>query len=165
MREKELEYIYQKYYHSLFLYAFSLCKNRADAQDIVAETFLKAMVCYEDDITNVKAWLYIVLKNQFIDMYRKKKKVIEEDKYPMEWIEDSKNYIEEIFKDDQKRWMYKQIYALKDREREIMLMSLVMDMNDESIAKQLHLESGNVRIIRYRIKQKLIEKAKEEGYF
>ena len=164
MKEKELEYIYQKYYHRLFLYAFSLCKNKADAQDIVAETFLKAFVCYEDTTDNVKAWLYKVLKNEFIDSYRKKKRLVEEDKYPMEWVVDRNDSIEQIFKDDQKRWMYKQIYALKDREREIMLMYLLMDMDDKMIGEQLHMESGNVRIIRYRIKQKLIEMAEKEGY-
>lgn len=39
--------------------------------------------------------------------------------------------MKEIIKEDQKRWLYDQIYRLKLKEREIMLMSLTLHMSDE----------------------------------
>lgn len=54
-------------------FAYSLTSNTEEAQDLVQETFLKALK-YRDkfaDATNLKAWLYTILKNTFINSYRR----------------------------------------------------------------------------------------------
>ena len=54
-------------------FAFSLTSNRDDAHDLVQETYLKALT-YRDkfsDYTNLKAWVYTIMKNSFINSYRK----------------------------------------------------------------------------------------------
>lgn len=164
MKEKELEYIYNKYYQSLFLYAISLTKSVADAQDLVAETFLKAILNYDDSITNIKSWLIKVLRNLFIDHYRKRRKIIDEGKIKIEWLEDPYDVMKEIIKEDQKRWLYDKIYKLQIKEREVMLMSLALHMSDEEISEVTALSESNIRVIRHRVKSKLIELAKKEGY-
>lgn len=164
MKEKELEYIYHKYYQSLFLYAISLTKSVADAQDLVAETFLKAILNYDDSITNIKSWLIKVLRNLFVDHYRKRHKIIDEGKIKIEWLEDSYDVMKEIIKEDQKRWLYDKIYKLQIKEREVMLMSLTLHMSDEEISEITALSESNIRVIRHRVKLKLIELAKKEGY-
>jgi len=53
--------------------AYQLTLNRDDAQDLVQETMLKA-VMYRDkfvDATNLKGWLYTIMKNTFINSYRR----------------------------------------------------------------------------------------------
>lgn len=164
MKEKELEYIYHKYYQSLFLYAISLTKSVADAQDLVAETFLKAILNYDDSITDIKSWLIKVLRNLFVDHYRKRRKIIDEGKIKIEWLEDPYDVMKEIIKEDQKRWLYDKIYKLQIREREVMLMSLTLHMSDEEISEVTALSESNIRVIRHRVKLKLIELAKKEGY-
>lgn len=164
MKEKELEYIYHKYYQSLFLYAISLTKSVADAQDLVAETFLKAILNYDDSITDNKSWLIKVLRNLFVDHYRKRRKIIDEGKIKIEWLEDPYDVMKEIIKEDQKRWLYDKIYKLQIREREVMLMSLTLHMSDEEISEVTALSESNIRVIRHRVKLKLIELAKKEGY-
>lgn len=164
MDNKELEYIYHKYYQSLFLYAISLTKNIADAQDLVAETFLKAILSYDDTITNIRTWLIKVLRNQFVDNCRKKKRLLDEGKIHIEWIEDPYDLMKDIIQESQKRWMYNQIYKLNLKEREIMLMSLTLHMSDEQISDVMKLSETNIRVIRHRVKTKLIELAKKEGY-
>lgn len=162
MKEKELEYIYHKYYQSLFLYAISLTKSVADAQDLVAETFLKVILNYDDSITNIKPWLIKVLRNLFVDHYRKRRKIIDEGKIKIEWLEDPYDVMKEIIKEDQKRWLYDKIYKLQIKEREVMLMSLTLHMSDEEISEVTALSESNIRVIRHRVK--LIELAKKEGY-
>ena len=44
MKNDIFQSIYEKYYHPLYLYALSLCKNAADADDLVQSTFLKAFL-------------------------------------------------------------------------------------------------------------------------
>ena len=58
------------------------------------------------------------------------------------------------------KWLYQEIYKLERKEREIMLMSLTMDLKDEEIANIMHLTTENVRVIRYRVKNKLKERIK-----
>lgn len=57
-------------------YAYSLTLNMEDAKDLVQETFYKALVNEDkfDAQTNIKAWLYTILKNTFINDYRRKNK-------------------------------------------------------------------------------------------
>ena len=53
-----------------------LTRNEADASDLVQETYLKAFRFIDSYLegTNAKAWLFRILKNAFINNYRKKSK-------------------------------------------------------------------------------------------
>ncbi len=61
---------------ALYNFAYHLTYNEADANDLVQDTFLKAFRFLNsyDSGTNAKAWLFRILKNGFINEYRKKKK-------------------------------------------------------------------------------------------
>ncbi len=57
----------------LYSAAMRMTRNPADAEDLVQETFLKAYRAYDSFQagTNLKAWLYRILTNTFINKYRK----------------------------------------------------------------------------------------------
>ena len=59
---------------SLYGHAMNLTRNPADAHDLVQETYLKAFGAFDsfEQGTNIKAWLHRILKNTFINAYRKK---------------------------------------------------------------------------------------------
>jgi RNA polymerase sigma-70 factor (ECF subfamily) len=56
--------------------ALRMTRNPADAQDLVQETFVKAYSAFAQfqQGTNLKAWLYRILTNTFINTYRKKQR-------------------------------------------------------------------------------------------
>ena len=58
----------------LYSAALRMTRNPADAEDVVQETFLKAYRAYHtfEQGTNLKAWLYRILTNTYINRYRKK---------------------------------------------------------------------------------------------
>lgn len=60
----------------LYRVAFHLAKERDDAQDLVQETYLRAMNGYQQFTpgTNMKAWLTRILYNLFFDHYHRKKR-------------------------------------------------------------------------------------------
>jgi RNA polymerase sigma-70 factor (ECF subfamily) len=60
----------------LYAAALRMTKNPADAQDLVQETFVKAFAAFGSFTqgTNLKAWLYRILTNTFINTYRKKQR-------------------------------------------------------------------------------------------
>jgi RNA polymerase sigma-70 factor (ECF subfamily) len=56
----------------LKVYAYRLTSNKEDAMDLCQETFLKAML-YKAKFThnNLKAWVFTIMKNLFINNYRR----------------------------------------------------------------------------------------------
>lgn len=54
-------------------FAYSLTMSKEDAKDLLQETFLKALIYREKFIhnDNFKAWIYTIMKNTFINNYRK----------------------------------------------------------------------------------------------
>lgn len=65
------------YREQLYKTALRLTRSAEDAEDLVQETFLKAFRHYASfrPGTNLKAWLFKILKNTFINEYRKRKQV------------------------------------------------------------------------------------------
>jgi RNA polymerase sigma-70 factor, ECF subfamily len=61
---------------SLYSAALRMTRNPADAEDLVQETYLKAYRAYDSfqEGTNLKAWLYKILTNTFINSYRARKR-------------------------------------------------------------------------------------------
>ena len=61
---------------SLYSAALRMTRNRADAEDLVQETYLRAYRGFEgfEAGTNLKAWLYRILTNTYINTYRAKKR-------------------------------------------------------------------------------------------
>ena len=72
----------------LYAAALRMTRNPADAQDLVQETFVKAYAAFGQfkQGTNLKAWLYRILTNTFINTYRKKQR--EPYQNPIDELED-----------------------------------------------------------------------------
>ena len=64
----------------LYSAAVRMTRNSADAEDLVQETYLKAYRSYGtfQEGSNLKAWLYRILTNTFINTYRAKQRRPEE---------------------------------------------------------------------------------------
>ena len=60
----------------LYAAAMRMTRNPADAEDLVQETYVKAFAAFHQfqEGTNLKAWLYRILTNSFINTYRKKQR-------------------------------------------------------------------------------------------
>src|ERR1043166_1916850 len=65
-----------EYMPSLYSAALRMTRNRADAEDLVQETYLRAYRGFGgfEEGTNLKAWLYRILTNTYINAYRAKKR-------------------------------------------------------------------------------------------
>jgi RNA polymerase sigma-70 factor, ECF subfamily len=73
---------------SLYTAALRMTRNPADAEDLVQETYLKAYRAFGsfEAGTNLKAWLYRILTNSYINAYRAKKR--RPDEQDLEEVED-----------------------------------------------------------------------------
>ena len=64
------------YLDQLYSAAMRMTRNPQDAEDLVQETYAKAFAAFHQfrEGTNLKAWLYRILTNAFINTYRKKQR-------------------------------------------------------------------------------------------
>jgi len=73
MTKKEFNTIVTEQTEPLKMYALRFTRNDEDANDLVQDTVLKAITYYSKfkPGTNLKGWLYTIMKNTFINNYRK----------------------------------------------------------------------------------------------
>ncbi|MEV4391771.1 sigma-70 family RNA polymerase sigma factor [Nonomuraea sp. NPDC049607] len=75
-RSERFERDVMPYLEQLYSAALRMTRNPADAEDLLQETFAKAFASFHQfqEGTNLKAWLYRILTNTFINSYRKKQR-------------------------------------------------------------------------------------------
>lgn len=76
------------YLDTLYAAAMRMTRNAADAEDLVQETYIKAFTAFHQftEGTNLRAWLFRILTNTFINSYRKRQR--EPQQYATDEIED-----------------------------------------------------------------------------
>ena len=96
--------LYSLYQKELYLYLYSLCGDRHLAEDLLHETFLKALLALPDGHGNMRAWLYMVARNLFYNQQKKKSREIlmDEQMYPLE-EKTEKGLPEKIFEEEDRR--------------------------------------------------------------
>lgn len=70
---QQFELMVEEHLNGLFGAALRLTRNRTNAEDLLQETFLRAWRSFHTfrPGTNARAWLYRILMNAYIDLYRK----------------------------------------------------------------------------------------------
>ena len=164
---------------ALKTFAYHLSYNEEDANDLVQETYMKAHRFIEkyDQGTNAKAWLFKILKNAYINEYRKKSKqptkVDFEDIVSYHDSDDKSNtsYLdlrEEIFENMMGDEVTNAINKLPIDFRTVILLCDVEGFTYEEISKIINVPIGTVRSRLFRarnmLKEKLKEYAKSKGY-
>jgi RNA polymerase sigma factor (sigma-70 family) len=165
--------------HSMYNFGYRLTLDRGDAKDLVQDTYFKAFRFIESFQrgTNAKAWLFRILKNSFINDYRKKIK--EPNKVDYQEVESFYN------SDDVDRQITSdlRVDALKDMIgdeisnalnaldvdfRTVIILCDLEGFKYEEMAKILDIPIGTVRSRLHRarqlLKEKLSEYAKSMGY-
>jgi RNA polymerase sigma-70 factor (ECF subfamily) len=165
--------------NALYSFAVRLCRDRDDASDLLQETFLKGFRFFDkfETGTNCKAWLFRILKNTYINQYRKDKK--EPDTIEYDTIEEFYDLIRS--ESSESTDLQKRIFDnLLDDEISIALDSLpesfrtaiilcdLEGMSYDEISEILECPIGTVRSRLHRARNilasKLIKYAKNRGY-
>lgn len=158
---------------ALKTFAYHLSYNDSDADDLVQETYMKAhrFIDKYDEGTNAKAWLFKILKNAYINEYRKKSKrphqVDLEDIVTYHNSDESTGagYLdlrEEIFQNMMGDEVTTAINALPVDFRTVILLCDIEGFTYEEISKIIDVPIGTVRSRLFRARNMLKEKLK--GY-
>lgn len=160
-------------------YAYKMTGNELDADDLLQETYLRAFRFFHkfEKGTNCKAWLFRIMKNLFINNYRKNQK--SPGKVDYEEIEnffeniksdalDSSDLQEKVFSnllDDQ---VTVALNSLQDDFKTVIILCDLEGLSYEEISEFVQCPIGTVRSRLHRARkllaQKLYKYAKAKGY-
>ena len=129
-KEVAVEKLYNKYNKVMYAIAFSVLKNKQDAEDVVQNVIVKLYNLGKDRLPTDKetTWLYTVTKNEALEFIRKKnKQVYLENIYE---IEDNNNEIDKII---DKENFNRLISNLTDKEKEIVSLKIVSNLSFKQI--------------------------------
>lgn len=167
------------YMDALFNYGLYLTGDRDTASDLLQETYLKAFRFFDsfENGTNAKAWLYRIMRNTYINEYRRVKRLPDHVEYDeqlspyqmsgeaMPQRDDLAGKISgEMFGDEVAR----AIAALPEKFKSIIILRDVEDLPYEEIAEALEIPVGTVRSRLHRARAILFEQlkgfARSHGY-
>lgn len=163
----------------LYNYGYYLTKNEDDANDLVQDTFVKAFRFIENfqEGTNEKAWLFKIMKNGFINDYRKKNSkpvhfsfdtVIETNEDGTERdlnlitnksLEDSTDNYKGLLGDEVTR----ALDHLPGDYRQILVLADIEEFSYEELSDILEIPIGTVRSRLFRARNLLKEKLRTYG--
>jgi RNA polymerase sigma-70 factor (ECF subfamily) len=164
---------------SMYNFAYKLTLDEDDANDLVQETYLKAFRFIESfqKGTNAKAWLFRILKNSFINNYRKKSKQPSKVDYQeVENFYNSDNVNRqmttdlrvETVKDHMGDEIANALNALDVDFRTVIILCDLEGFKYDEMAEILDIPVGTVRSRLHRarnlLKEKLQEYASQMGY-
>ena len=164
---------------ALYTFAYHLTYQEEDANDLVQDTFLKAfrfIDSYERG-TNAKAWLFKILKNSFINEYRRKTKLPREVDYE-DYVEfheaddtatiGNLDLRDEVFKGLIGDEVSRALNSLPVDFRTIILLCDIEEFSYEEMARIINIPVGTVRSrlnrARNLMKDKLRDYAKKMGF-
>jgi len=165
--------------NSMYNFGYRLTLDRDDAKDLVQDTYLKAYRFIESfqKGTNAKAWLFRILKNSFINDYRKKtKEPAKVDYQEVETYYNSEDVDRQITPDLRVESLRDMIgdeisNALNSLDVDFRTVIILCDLEGfkyEEMAKILDIPIGTVRSRLHRarnlLKEKLTQYAKSMGY-
>ncbi len=168
-KEQVFEQEFYPLANDLYNFAYRLTLNSADAEDLVQEAFMKAFRFIDSYQvgTNPKAWLFRILKNAFINKYRKDKSRPEE--LPEKLPEGKANDLsEEMFNSLMGDEVTMAINSLSVEFRTVILLCDIERFTYEEISKIIEKPIGTVRSRLFRarnaLKEKLRTYAESRGY-
>lgn len=164
---------------SLYNFALKMTGDEDDADDLVQETYLKAFRFFDkfEKGTNCKAWLFRIMKNSYINDYRKQVKEPNKVDY-----EDVQNFYENIKSDEVETKHYEQdvfsnllddeiskaITDLPEDFRTVIILSDIEGFTYDEIADFVDIPVGTVRSRLHRARKmlysQLYDYAKLKGF-
>jgi RNA polymerase sigma-70 factor (ECF subfamily) len=179
--EKQMDFQKEAMVHidSLYNFALRMTGDPEEANDLVQETYMKAYRFFDsfEKGTNCKAWLFRILKNSYINKYRKESK--EPDKIDYDEIKefyhsvkhsslDSNDMQEKMFGELLDDEVARALESLPEDFKEVVQLCDIEGFTYEEIANMVDCPIGTVRSRLHRgrkiLREKLMEYAKQHGY-
>lgn len=151
--------LYQATYDRLWRYAARVSRSRALADDIVQESYLRALSSpsLPADIDQARAFLFRIASNLLVDNWRRSAK---------ERSQELHDAIEEapVAEPGLRLDLARLFDRLKPRERQLIWLAHVEGLDHPTIGRMLGLGSGSVKVLLHRARARFAAMLRESGY-
>lgn len=150
--------IYDHFSEKLYRFIFFRVGHKELAEDILADTFVKAWTKIEQ-VSNAKAltsWIYQIAKNNIIDYYRVKKVTVDLEEV-VEVLEDASSPIDDANLMIEQQVVVELIEHLAPDQQQVIRYKFFEDLENIEIAQIMNKSEGSIRVIQHRAILKLEE--------
>ncbi len=156
----DLDEAFEAYVDDLYRYLFSLSKNHHTAEDLVQETFYRAYLqLSEDNICQIKPWLFKVAYHAFIDFIRKNKQLVITDVIHNQIS--MKTPEMNLLEKEGFSTLMNDIHSLKETEMHALVLCDLHQLSLKEAAEILQLNLNTLKSHLSRGRKKVIERVKE----
>lgn len=168
MEHDLLKELYRIYGRELYRYLFAFCGDRMLAEDILQETFCKALLSLPDSHPNIRAWLYKVGRNLMINEIRRNKRE-EPDSDSVARAREEKDGdrtdpAAELVVREEKERLKKALDRLDERKRDVLILQYYEHFTLREAAVILGISHENARVLSLRAKRELRRIMEVNGY-
>lgn len=146
--------MYEVYYRELYLYVYAICGNKNMTEDVLQETFLKALLALKDSHTNMRAWLYLTARNFCYNLLKREKRLVYGEETGRA-DEEAEDLLEQILKKEQSRRLQSALDKLSKPQREVLMLQYFGGFRQREIAAMMQITPANVRVLAHRAKKEL----------
>jgi RNA polymerase sigma factor (sigma-70 family) len=161
VKNDDFEVLYKKYNRELYIYALSLCKDHHLSQDLVSETFFKALLSLDIGEGYIKYWLFRVCKNLYLD-YLKKNSRLEDMESSANKLSIEDNTLDKIILNEDRRRIYFEVLSLQPSYKEIVILYYYCNLSLKEISEVTGISQGAARTLLFRARKKLKEFLEED---
>lgn len=154
VKNDEFEVLYNRYSAELYIYALSLCKDHHLSQDLVSETFFKALLSIENSQGYIKYWLFRVCKNLYLDHLRKNK-YLQDIEISIGKLSVEDNTLDKFILNEDRRKIYYEILKLQTSYKEIIILYYYCNFTLQEISSIVGISQGAARTLLFRARKKL----------
>ncbi len=161
---KQVEVLYNTYFHDVYLYVKSLSKSDEIAEEITQETFFKAMKSlhkFKGDC-DVRVWLCQIAKNTYFNFCSRNHQVAVES--IEETAADTTVTIEDSLEDAQQTMqIHRILHTMDDPYKEVFTLRVFGELSFRQIAEVFGKTESWARVTYHRAKLKIIDTLEEEN--
>ena len=152
--------LYNSYAGDVYNYVYSLCNNKHIAEDIVSETFIKAIKAVDKfkGECSVRSWLCQIAKNTYYNLYKQSKFTVE---LPVD-LQSNDNFELRMLDKAQAIEIHRLLHHLDEPYKEVFSLRIFAELSFAEIGKVFTKSESWARVTFHRAKNKIKEKIENE---
>lgn len=157
------EALYTACFRKLYRFCLSLTRSSAEAEEIVQETFLRALQHSNKlpDNANVDAWLFRIARNVHISRLRKRQREVGDQ--GLDAVPSTVDVEDKLVNQDQALHVLRHLHTLDEPYKEVFTLRALGDVGYQEIAALFGKSESWARVTYHRARLMLTERMNKEG--
>lgn len=153
----EFEEVYKLYFKDVYIFLYGLSQNKAVAEDITQDTFLKAIKNIDkfDGRKDIKAWLFTIARNTYYTEYNRQKVFLPYD--PEDNADGKTNVLDDLILKEQSVLILKVLHNMGEPYKEVFMLRFFGNLSFNKISLIFTKTESWARVTYYRAKKQILE--------